>query len=190
MRLEFSIDYIILFFTMVNNNEQTEEYEDIFYIFTFEEEDRKDLKTNDLKRKGNFGFGKFSYRKSILEFLILYIRNWSMVEKFITVTFEWIQRDLVTSCLWFEIEFRRRRLDFERVLKNVYKECLILTLRFLASGKNQQFRFFSFRIGRQSNSRLVAKTCKAICLLLKDIYLKSLETPEEWKNVSPKFKEL
>ena len=60
---------------MVNNNEQTEEYEDIFYIFTFEEENRKDLKTNDLKRKDNFGFGKFSYRKSILEFLILYIRN-------------------------------------------------------------------------------------------------------------------
>ena len=60
---------------MVNNNEQTEEYEDIFYVFTFKEENRKDLKTNDLKRKGNFGFGKFSYRKSILELLIFYVRE-------------------------------------------------------------------------------------------------------------------
>ena len=28
----------------MNNKEQTEEYEDIFYIFTFKEEDSKDMK--------------------------------------------------------------------------------------------------------------------------------------------------
>ena len=33
---------------MMSNDEQTEEYEDIFYIFTLEE-DCKDLKINDVK---------------------------------------------------------------------------------------------------------------------------------------------
>ena len=32
----------------MDNDEQTEEYEDIFYIFTFEEEDRKEMKINDV----------------------------------------------------------------------------------------------------------------------------------------------
>ena len=45
---------------MMNNKEQTEEYEDIFYIFTFKEEDSKDMKISDVKRKDNFGFGIFS----------------------------------------------------------------------------------------------------------------------------------
>ena len=44
-----------------------------FYIFTFEEKDSKDLKVYDVKRKGNFGFGIFSCRETILEFLILCI---------------------------------------------------------------------------------------------------------------------
>ena len=57
---------------MMSNDEQTEEYEDIFYIFTFEE-DSKDVKISNVKRKDNFEFGIFScseYRKAILEFLI------------------------------------------------------------------------------------------------------------------------
>ena len=58
-----------------NDEEQTEEHQDIFYIFTFEEEDFKDLKINNVKRKGNFGFRIFPYRSTILEFLIFYIKN-------------------------------------------------------------------------------------------------------------------
>ena len=59
----------------MNNKEQTEEYEDIFYIFTFKEGDSKDMKISDVKRKDNFGFGIFSQRDTILEFFILYIRD-------------------------------------------------------------------------------------------------------------------
>ena len=72
---------------MMNNNEQTEEYEDIFYRFTLEEGKQKNKQTKNKtkkksKKKDNFGFGIFSYRETILEFLILYIRN------IITLTFE------------------------------------------------------------------------------------------------------
>ena len=49
---------------------------------------------------------------------------------------------------------------------------------------------FSFRIGRKNVSRIVTETCKAVYLLLKDIYLKSLETPEQWENIYSKFKEV
>ena len=46
-----------------------------FYIFTFEEEESKDLKMNNMKRKKNWGFGIVSHRETIFEFLIHYIRN-------------------------------------------------------------------------------------------------------------------
>ena len=78
-----------------------------------------------------------------------------------------------------------------RIRKSISaEERLVLTLRFLASGENQQSPSFSFRIGRQSVSWIVAETCKAIYLSLKDIYLKSPETSEQWENISSKFEEL
>ena len=46
-----------------------------FYSFTFEEEESKDLKMNNVKRKENLGFGIGSHREAIFEFLIHYIRN-------------------------------------------------------------------------------------------------------------------
>ena len=61
---------------------------------------------------------------------------------------------------------------------------------FLPSGEKQQSLSFSFRIGKQSVSRIRAKACEAIYLLLKDIYLKSTKTPEQWENISSKFEEL
>lgn len=67
---------------------------------------------------------------------------------------------------------------------------LILMLIILASGENQQLLSFSFRIGRQSVDRIVAETCEAIYLSLKDIYLESLETPEQWENIYSKSEEL
>ena len=70
------------------------------------------------------------------------------------------------------------------------EERLILTLRSLASSENQQSLSFSFRIGRQSVSQIVAETCEAIYLSLKNICLKSPETPEQWENISFKFEEL
>ena len=41
---------------MMNNDEQIEELEIAFYTFIFEEEDNKELKKNDLRGKGKFGF--------------------------------------------------------------------------------------------------------------------------------------
>ena len=56
----------------MNKDEQTKEYGD---IFTFQEKDSKNFKINDVKRKDNFEFMMFSYRETILEISILYIRN-------------------------------------------------------------------------------------------------------------------
>ena len=58
------------------------------YIFTFEEEDSKDLK---IKKR---------IKKTIWGFLILYIRNWSMMES------RWVQKGLFITCFWFKREFR------------------------------------------------------------------------------------
>ena len=63
-----------------------------------------------------------------------------------------------------------------RIRKSISaEERLVLTLRFLASGENQQSLSFSFRIGRQSVSWIVAETCKAT---------------EQWESISSKFEEL
>ena len=35
--------------------------------------------------------------------------------KYFTVTFEWVQKDLVIFCLWFKREFWRKTLDSEKV---------------------------------------------------------------------------
>ena len=58
------------------------------------------------------------------------------------------------------VQERVSKKDFEekfRFQKSIFTEerliLLILTLRFLASGENQQSLSFSFRIGRQSVSR-------------------------------------
>ena len=42
---------------------------------------------------------------------------------------------------------------------------------------------------KQSVSRIAAETCKSIYLSLKDIYFKSLKTPEKWENTYSKFEE-
>ena len=92
------------------------------YIITFEEEGSKDLKINDVKRKDNFTFGIFSYWDTLLEFLILYNKNLSISGNIITVTFEWVQKDLVISCFSFKRELRKKIFHFERVflLNNVW----------------------------------------------------------------------
>ena len=46
------------------------------------------------------------------------------------------------------------------------------------------------RVGRKYVSLVVAETCEAIYLSLKNIYLKSPKTPEQCKNISSKLEEL
>ena len=67
------------------------------------------------------------------------------------------------------------------------EERLILTLRFLASGETQQSLSFSFRVGRKSVSQIVVETSEAIYLALKDTYLNTPETADQWKKISDKF---
>ena len=104
-------------------------------------------------QKDNFGiFNNFYY-------------DLSLGENIITHIFKYVQENLVISWLWFKRKFWRKALNFKRVS--------LLALRFLASRESQQSVSFSFRIGRQSVSRIVAEKCKAIDLLFKGIYLKS-----------------
>ena len=65
-----------------------------------------------------------------------------------------------------------------------------MTLRFLASGESQQSLAFSFRIGRQTVSRIVAETCEAIYMSLKDRYLSAPKSPEDWKKISDQFQDI
>ena len=100
-----------------NDEEQTEEHQDIFYIFTFEEEDFKDLKINNVKRKGNFGFRIFPYRSTILEFLIFYIKNWSMTvweNYYCYLRMSPEQLSHLLSLVYERIS-KKHSLDFERV---------------------------------------------------------------------------
>ena len=48
----------------------------------------------------------------------------------------------------------------------------------------------TIRVGRKYVNLVVAETCEAIYLSLKNIYLKSPKTPEQCKNISSKLEEL
>ena len=69
------------------------------------------------------------------------------------------------------------------------EERLALTLRFLASGESQQSLCYSFRLGKSTVSKIVAETCSAIYLCLKDTYLKSPQSTDEWQNIASSFEE-
>ncbi|XP_063852072.1 putative nuclease HARBI1 [Scylla paramamosain] len=61
------------------------------------------------------------------------------------------------------------------------------TLRFLASGCSYTALQYSTRISKQSLSLIIPETCKAIYTALRDDYLKTLTTPEEWMTVAHGF---
>ena len=56
-------------------------------------------------------------------------------------------------------------------------ERLTLTLRYLASGDDQQSLSFSYRIGRTTVSHIIKETLYAIWLALKDKYVGPLNSP-------------
>ena len=66
---------------------------------------------------------------------------------------------------------------------------LALTLRFLATGESQQSLSFSYRIGRSTVSKIVSETSLAIFHALRDPYLKTPTTEEEWLNIANGFEE-
>ena len=69
-------------------------------------------------------------------------------------------------------------------------EGLATTLRFLATGDSQQSLSFSYRLGKATVSKISLETCKGIYTALKDPYLTSLDSKEEWPEISKKFQEL
>ena len=69
-------------------------------------------------------------------------------------------------------------------------ERLCITLRYLASGDSQQTQSFHFRVGKATVSKIIAETCNAIWLCLKEDYLKPPRTREQWKRIATEFEQL
>ncbi|XP_068224325.1 putative nuclease HARBI1 [Palaemon carinicauda] len=61
------------------------------------------------------------------------------------------------------------------------------TLLFLSTGCSYRSLQYSTRISKLSLSAIIPETCKQIYEVLREDYLKTPSTPEEWKNVSNDF---
>lgn len=66
-------------------------------------------------------------------------------------------------------------------------ERLTLTLRYLASGNDQQSLSFSYRIGKATVSNIIHETLTAIWSVLKDRYLRPPEKQADWLRISNEF---
>lgn len=62
-------------------------------------------------------------------------------------------------------------------------ERLTLTLRYLASGDDQQSISFSYRIGKTTVSHIIQETLNAIWKALKDKYVSPPKSATDWKNI-------
>ena len=67
---------------------------------------------------------------------------------------------------------------------------LAITLRYLASGETQQSLSYRCRIGKSTAWTVIVETCKATYNALKDRYLKSLSTEDDWKAIAARFEEV
>lgn len=66
-------------------------------------------------------------------------------------------------------------------------ERLTLTLRYLASGNDQQSLSFSYRIGRATVTNIIRETLSAIWIALKDGYLRPPKKQADWLNIANGF---
>ena len=66
-------------------------------------------------------------------------------------------------------------------------ERLTLTLRYLASGDDQQSISFSYRIGKTTVCHIIQETLNAIWKALKDKYVSPPKSATDWKNISRDF---
>ena len=64
------------------------------------------------------------------------------------------------------------------------EECLVLTLRYLASGDSQQSQSFNFRIGRSTVTKIIRETCDGIWKALSVEYLKPPRYTEDWLEIA------
>ena len=70
------------------------------------------------------------------------------------------------------------------------EERLIVTLRILASGEDQQSLSFSFRIAKSAISQIINETTEAIYCSLKDEYLTMPCSQNEWQKIAEDFENL
>ena len=68
-------------------------------------------------------------------------------------------------------------------------ERLMLTLRYLATGEDQQTQSFYFRIGRSTVSNIIHTTLQAIWIALNKAYLSAPSKTEEWIKIAKGFEE-
>ena len=69
-------------------------------------------------------------------------------------------------------------------------ERFALTLRFFATGNSQETLSYSFRIGRAPVSKIVSKTCEAICSALTEKYLSYRKCEDDWLHILQQFQEM
>ena len=67
---------------------------------------------------------------------------------------------------------------------------LAITLRYLASGETQQSILCSYHVGRSIVFNIVSVTCISIYESLKDRYLKSPSSVNDWKCILERFEEV
>ena len=72
-----------------------------------------------------------------------------MPDNIITISFEWVQKDLVISVFGSRESFQEIHLISKSISSEEY---LILSLKYLASAENQQSLSFSFRIAKNSST--------------------------------------
>lgn len=66
-------------------------------------------------------------------------------------------------------------------------ERLALTLRYLATGESFTSLHFQFRMGKSTVAEIIPEVCQAIFECLKEKYLVTPSTPEQWRAVSADF---
>ena len=67
-------------------------------------------------------------------------------------------------------------------------ERLCLTIHYLAYGNSQQSISFSYRIGKSTVSKIIHETCVALWDSLKNTYVRSPSSVDDWKKISDEFK--
>lgn len=67
---------------------------------------------------------------------------------------------------------------------------LEITLRYLATGETFRSAMYNTRIHETTISRFVPEVCQAIINNLKEKYLKTPDTPEQWNKIAEDFQEL
>ena len=70
-----------------------------------------------------------------------------------------------------------------------HEQRLSLTLRHLATGESQISLSLQYRIGRQTISKIIPETCRAIYNVVVSIYVNTPSSQEDWLAISQQFED-